>query len=548
MKWFRNITISSKLLLVFGVLCVLLAGLSTLAYQTLAAIQKNERDNVDQIHLMALTAAEFRAHENRIRSEMLQFLASENQSDRSAIKSEIDDRAKKIQQGIALIQTYWTTQREAEGIALIATVEKQIATYRDGRTEQFNLVEAGKVKEARLLGVGLQHERFEAIRATMLKVDDILHKETDAAVAESARLFNEATRVFIGIAAGSILLAVVMAWFMNRLLAMPLRSITGIAERVAMGDLTVRIEVENRTDEIGGLQQAFQTMISSLRELNRDLREGVGVLASSSTEILATVSQVATGAAETATAVSQTSTTAEEVKQTAHLSHQKAKNVQESAQRTATVSEAGHQAVAKTIEGMHHIREQMESIAESVVRLSEQGQAISEIIATVNDLAEQSNLLAVNAALEASRAGEYGKEFAVVAQEVKSLAEQSRQATAQVRVILMEVQKATSAAVMATEQGTKVVAAGVKQATDAGDSIRALAGSIGDAAQAATQIAASNQQQLIGMDQIASAIANIRQATSQNLAGTQQLKTSAQSLQAFGERLKGLVERQRLEN
>ena len=102
---------------------------------------------------------------------------------------------------------------------------------------------------------------------------------------------------------------------------------------------------------------------------------------------------------------------------------------------------------------MNHIREQMESIADSVVRLSEQGQAISEIIATVNDIAEESNLLAVNAAIEATRAGEFGKGFAVVAQEVKSLAEQSRQATAQVRTILMEVQKATSAAVMATEQG-----------------------------------------------------------------------------------------------
>jgi len=382
-------------------------------------------------------------------------------------------------------------------------------------------------------------------------LDDIKGDEERLLVIRTNSMENLKSQTDISMTIGGVIgvfVSIFLALFIIRSVTRPILEIINVANRLAEGDLTMRIDVANRTDEIGVLQQAFRIMIGKLRELNRDLREGVEVIASSSTEILATVSQVATGAAETATAVSETSTTAEEVKQTAHLSHQKAKNVQDSAQKTAVVSATGHQAVAKTIEGMHHIREQMESIAESVVRLSEQGQAISEIIATVNDLAEQSNLLAVNAALEASRAGEYGKEFAVVAQEVKSLAEQSRQATAQVRVILMEVQKATSAAVMATEQGTKVVAAGVKQATEAGDSIQALAGSINEAAQAATQIAASNQQQLVGMDQIALAIANIRQATGQNLAGTQQLKASAQSLQSFGERLKGLVERQRLED
>jgi len=128
----------------------------------------------------------------------------------------------------------------------------------------------------------------------------------------------------------------------------------------------------------------------------------------------------------------------------------------------------------------------MESIAESIVRLSEQSQAIGEIIATVNDLAEQSNLLAVNAAIEATKVGEQGKGFVVVAQEIKSLATQSKEATAQVRTLLGDIQKATSAAVLATEQGNKAVEAGVKQTAEAGDSIRLLADSVNEAAQAAT--------------------------------------------------------------
>src|SRR2546429_5481422 len=123
---------------------------------------------------------------------------------------------------------------------------------------------------------------------------------------------------------------------------------------------------------------------------------------------------------------------------------------------------------------MQGIRGQMSSIAESILSLSAQSQAIGAIIASVDDLAAQSKLLAVNAAIEAAKAGEQGKGFAVVAQEVKSLAEQSKQATVQVRKLLNDIQKATSAAVMATEQGNKAVEAGVKQSTEAGGSIRVL--------------------------------------------------------------------------
>lgn len=277
------------------------------------------------------------------------------------------------------------------------------------------------------------------------------------------------------------------------------------------------------------------------RALTRQLRESITQLSSSAAEILATTSQVAAGAAQTATAVSETIATVEEVKQTAQLASQKAKYVSESAQKVAQISQSGRQSVNDTVLGMQRIQEQMESIAESIVRLSEQSQAIGEIIATVNDLAEQSNVLAVNAAIEAARAGEQGKGFGVVAQEVKSLAEQSKQATTQVRSILGDIQKATSTAVLATEQGHKAVEAGVKQTGASGESIRLLAESIHEAAQAATQIAASSQQQMAGMDQVALAMENIKQASVQNVAGTQQAEVAARGLHALGHKLGAMI-------
>jgi CHASE3 domain sensor protein len=279
----------------------------------------------------------------------------------------------------------------------------------------------------------------------------------------------------------------------------------------------------------------------STRTIIRQLREAVHQLSSSSAQILASTAQVAAGAAETSSAVRETTATVAEVKQAVEVSSRKAKSVSDSAQKVSQVSLAGRKSVEGVVQGMQRIQEQVGAVAESIVRLSEQSQAIGEIITTVNNLAEQSNLLAVNAAIEAAKAGDQGKGFAVVAQEIRSLAEQSKQATAQVRTILSDIQKATSTAVMAAEQSSKAVDVGVERSAEAGESIRQLADSITEAAQAAAQIAASSQQQLVGMDQVALAMGNIDQASAQNVAGTQQVKATAQTLHELGQRLSSLV-------
>ena len=317
-----------------------------------------------------------------------------------------------------------------------------------------------------------------------------------------------------------------------------LRDMSGIAQSIAAGDLRAKIIPQSDKDVVGN---AFATMVQNLRRTTSELADAVNMLAASGSEILAATTQVASGAAQTGTAIAQTTTTVEEVKQTALVSSQKAKLVADSAMKATQIGQAGRRAVEATVAGMQRIQSQVEFIAESVVRLSEQGQAIGEIIATVNDLAEQSNLLSVNAAIEAAKAGEQGKGFAVVAQEVKSLAEQSKQATAQVRTILSDIQKATTAAVLATEQGSKAVEAGVAQSAEAGESIRQLADSVTEAAQAATQISASSQQQLVGTDQVALAMENIKQASAQNVAGTKQTEIAARNLHELGLRLKQLV-------
>jgi len=319
-----------------------------------------------------------------------------------------------------------------------------------------------------------------------------------------------------------------------------LKRMAGVASTIAAGDLRVKVQPQSDKDVLGN---AFASMVENLRRLTADISEGVNVLGSSANEIVAATTQLAASASESAAAVSETTTTVEEVRQTAQVATQKAKGVSDSAQKAAQSSQSGRKSTEEAGAGMNRIRQQMEAIAASMVRLSEQSQAIGQIMASVEDLAAQSNLLAVNAAIEAAKAGEHGKGFGVVAQEVKSLAEQSRQATNQVRTILGDIQKATTTAVMATEQGGKVVEAGTRQTEVASESIQALAGSVTEAAQAATQIAASSQQQLVGVEQVAGAMESINQASAQNVASAKQLEAAARNLNELGQRLKQVVGR-----
>jgi methyl-accepting chemotaxis protein len=317
-----------------------------------------------------------------------------------------------------------------------------------------------------------------------------------------------------------------------------LRGMADVAGKIAGGDLRVTVKPHSEKDQLG---TAFALMVENLQKMTSQIAEGINVLSASANQISTSTTQLTAGAIETATAVSQATTTVEEVRQAAQVSSQKAKVVSENARNVAQITLTGTKSTEDTITGITKIRQQMEAIADSTVRLSEQTQTIGQIVASVEDLAAQSNLLAVNASIEAAKAGEQGRGFAVVAQEVRTLAEQSKQATGQVRTILTDIQKATSAAVMATEQGSKAVEAGVKQSNQAGESIRTLADSMTEAAQAATQIAASSQQQLIGVDQVASAMENVKQASNQNADSAKQLEAAVHNLKDLGQKLRESV-------
>jgi len=323
------------------------------------------------------------------------------------------------------------------------------------------------------------------------------------------------------------------------------RDYSEFAGKVADGDLRATVNAAGSAD-LERLSDSLNSMVSGLAQISSHIQAGVQDIGSSTAEILTSVSRHTESAGLQSKAIAETSTTVNELRLAAEDTANMASEVADRANDSLQVSNEATTAVTAIASAMEQIRERVDAIARDIVTLSERTQQIGDITATVNGLADKSNLLALNASIEAARAGEHGKGFAVVAEEVRKLAEQSKAATAQVASILGDVQTATSAAVAASQEGTKVVEQGLELSERAGEGIRSLADTIQESFAAAQQIAASAQQQSVGVEQIARAMNNVNEGTTQFLEGAHQSQMAAEALNELSGQLAALTERYRV--
>jgi methyl-accepting chemotaxis protein len=316
-------------------------------------------------------------------------------------------------------------------------------------------------------------------------------------------------------------------------------------QQVAAGDLTHRIEIK-QNGALGQLGESLNSMVAGLRNIAGEVQAAAGSIASAAAEILAATSQQASSAAQQSSSVTETTTTIEQVKTIAEQSAAQAGQVAEDSQSALGTARQGLETVEETVEGMNQLQERVDTIAQTILALSERTQAIGDITKTVGELADQSNLLAINAALEASRAGKQGRSFAVVAQNVRDLADRSKKATSQVRDILDEIKRATDSAVLITEEGTRGAREGTQRAQRAGDMIHRIAGEVERGVYANSQMAEGARQATTGLQQVEQAMLSIRQATSQALAGTRQAERAAQDLHMLAQSLQKAIAAYRL--
>src|SRR5665647_1112798 len=542
MKVINNLKVGTKLMAGFLIIVLFLMTISVVSYLSIYKVDNGVSAIYDDmlIPLRQLNNAE--ASFYMTRGDMYKFILLPEE--RGAIEKDIQMEISVVDENIKVHKALAVSSGVAEEIDDITLLEQNWEAYTEAMMDVLDVAKSGDQQKLNSMLSNTQPIYLTRVALSECFTDQIAKHvaEAKAVNEQSLRTFNVTTGLLIVLSLAAILMTILISILLTRGIAGPLNAVVRSAKKISTGDLGDDMTDIERKDELGQLNQAFKEMTNMLRNSISELNQAVNRLSTSANEILASTTQVASGAAETSISISETTTTVEEVRQAAQLSSQKAQNVSSNAQIVAKTSQEGQQAVIDTMTGYELTGKQMELIAKTIISLSEQSQTIGGIIASVTDISNQSNLLSVNAAIEAVKAGDEGKGFAVVAQEIKILAEQSKQATLQVRTILSDVQRATSNAAIAVEQGSKAVDSGTKLAEKAGNSIQALAETSNEAVQAAVQIEASSQQQVIGMDQISIAMENINNAGLQNVASMKQLETAAQDLSNLGKKLNELID------
>jgi methyl-accepting chemotaxis protein len=277
------------------------------------------------------------------------------------------------------------------------------------------------------------------------------------------------------------------------------------------------------------------------RSISRSLTSGAESARDVAEQIMQATDRQKEAMQNNATAVAETTTTVDEIRQTSEGAAQQAERVAKDAESNIAAATQAEEAVEHGIEAMQMIRQEVEGIARNILDLSEKNLQIGEIVQTVNGLAEQSNLLAVNASIEAAKAGEHGRGFSVVASEVKNLAGRSKDATEQIRTILSDIQKSSNAAVMVTEQGVKRVEEGQGLIEELGQTIKALGRVIESNVDSARQISMTSKQQLAGVEQINQAMQSLGGSTKESAASTAQLTAASEQVRGVSDQLSTLV-------
>ncbi|PWC31174.1 methyl-accepting chemotaxis protein [Azospirillum sp. TSO35-2] len=554
-----NIKVAHKLVLGFGVVCVLTALLALYqmarfsdALTVIMAVSSYDTEAADMVTEVGNLQAELRSTrenalnavsianvEGRVADIPTLLLPVHRHYDEVGVK--LRDTLGRLRAMVAERSSSSVTDGRRKGWVELDTavneMSRAITMVGDEARTIYTMLESNQIADAlqRRDRVDELRKNMEArIAAAQTAIDHL----TETGRTDIRAIYNSAIQSSLIALVAVFLIAVAVAYLIGSSITRRLGRAIDFVTRVGHGDLTQEIAISGR-DELAILGEHLNEMAGRLKLMATTTRETAESVHAATAQIRASTQQQSASVTEQLAAVEQTTATLSEITESGAQINRRAQDVAHGAQTVASSSHSGMKAVDDTIQAMDAIREQAEAVAENIVMLSERTQAIGEIIVTVNDIAERCHLLALNAAIEAAAAGEHGRTFSIVAGEIKSLADQSKEATAQVRSNLSEIQHGINASVMLTEEAVKRVAAGKRQTDATQSTIRTMAENIQESVLAFQQIVAGTNQQQIGLEQVIQALQNIREASSQTAAGTRQLEGAAANLNNLGQ---GLVE------
>ena len=376
----------------------------------------------------------------------------------------------------------------------------------------------------------------EQARAVLSQAKEAVDAEEQAMTAGSAR-----AQLLLGsMGLAAVLLGVLAAWLISRSIVLPLRQVVGFAQRIAEGDLSQDL-AQDRRDEVGQLMAAMQRMSHSLRELVGRIGGGVSQIAAAAEQLSAITAQTSDGVQtqrleteQTATAMQQMSATVQEVAQNAEQASQAAQGADQQAQQ-------GNQVVQQAVAQVNRLAGEVEESAEAMAALSQESGRIGGVLEVIRNVAEQTNLLALNAAIEAARAGEQGRGFAVVADEVRALARRAQDSTEEIEKLIGGLQRMARAAVEKMDSSRNLTQQTVSLAGEAGAALGRITQAVSTIEQMNQQIAAAAEEQSAVADTISQSLTRVRDIGEQSASASEQTAASSAELARLGVELQGLV-------
>ncbi len=409
----------------------------------------------------------------------------------------------------------------------------------------------GKYQEAIKQTVGLDQatasmimtqadDQFQIIDKNLGELLTLENKLSKDQYVSSGKTFATVFFISVLVFFAAVILPFVISIIMRAIILAPINKTIEVIESVARGDLTKRIDVASK-DEIGVMATNFNTLTEKLHSAITQVAKSSNDVSSAATDLDTAAEHMATGVEEAAMQVNSVAAASEEMSKTSsEIAHNCVMAARSSEKANASAS-AGEVIIQETIQVMNRINKRVQESAEIIRGLGARSDQIGEVVGLINDVADQTNLLALNAAIEAARAGEHGRGFAVVADEVRKLAERTSNATKEIRETIQSMQTETKKAVVSMKEGVNDVGQGTAEAAKSGDALKDILRQINTVTSEINQIAVASEEETATTDEIASSIQQISQVMHETAKRIQQNAEASAQLANLSQELQGMV-------
>lgn len=539
---FCNLRIATKLLIGFSMVSVIAGIIGILGIHNVQRVEDVGRESYEKStkplgSLVQLGMDSQKARVN-LRGMMLD-------SDQDRMQANADGVKKRYEDVERLMAEFEKSITDSNGRREFDEAKKLVAAYRPVWEEVIRLQLAGKKDEALVLmrskALDMEKEIEAAIRKMIeLKINDATVQNNKVEQIARASLWESIIFSIVGV-----LLAILLGVLFARMITRPIYQVVEVAGKIAAGDLTGVLD-NDCADETGQLARSMNVMTDQLNSILTTVASNSDKVARASAELTSNSERIATDSEEAASQAVAVSTASREMAATAEDIARNCMQVAEGAKVASSSANVGAVVVQETIEGMGRISEKVRESAETIDGLGRRSDEIGSIISTIEDIAEQTNLLALNAAIEAARAGEQGRGFAVVADEVRALAERTTKATKEIGEMIKGVQLETRAAVGSMENGVREVEKGIEGASRSGSALQEIIDEISEVHSQVNQIATAAEEQTATTNEINTNILKMNEVISTAAEGATRSADAARQLSLLADELHTLVGRFRL--